>query len=445
MSIEQDYLDRHPASAALHRRASRVLPSGITHDSRHQRPFPIYIERAAGSRKWDVDGNELVDYVMGHGALLLGHSHPVVTGAVATQVQRGTHFGASHEAEVRWAERVVELVPSAEVVRFTSSGTEATLMALRLARAASGRPAIIKFERHFHGWHDYVITSSKYEGAAPAGVPGSLLESVVVLPPESHVVRETLAARDDVGAVIVEASGASMGAFPLPPGFLADLREMTAERGRLLIFDEVVTGFRWSPGGVQAREGITPDLTALAKILAGGLPGGAVAGRRDLMEQLSFPEPGVKKDKVGHPGTFNANPLSAAAGAACLAEVADGTYQERAEATARTLAAAMNAALAERSIPGAVYGQASCLKILIAGEDVPDARLYSANEMPLAVLEAGMNSEVQRLLNLAMINRGVQVFGNSMIVSGVHDQADVDRTIGAWTESLDALRAEGKV
>ncbi len=443
MTIESTYVENHPRSASLYERAQQALPSGVTHDARYQRPFPIYVDRAEGARKWDVDGHELVDYVMGHGALLLGHADPAVTEAAARQTARGTHYGASHEAEVRWAEEVIRLVPSAEVVRFTSSGTEATLMALRLARAASGKPAVIKFDRHFHGWHDYVISSSSYGATAPSGVPDGTLDSVLVIAPEMHVVRETVAARDDVGAIIVEASGASMGTLPLPADFLTELASYCRERGLLFMMDEVVTGFRWAPGGVQEREGITPDLTALAKILAGGFPGGAVAGRRDIMEQLSFPGADKKSKKVGHPGTFNANPVSAAAGVACLEQFGDGAHQARAEQTATTLKEGLNAELREQGLPGFAYGAASIIKVVLGGDALPEPRPYGPLDVPSDLVHAGSNPETQRLLNLGMINHGVQVFGNGLIVSAVHETRDVDRTLEAWRATLRDLRNEG--
>lgn len=442
MTIELEYVERHPTSQRLHRRASNVLPSGVTHDARHMRPFPIYAARAQGPRKWDVDGLEYVEYVMGHGALLLGHNHPAVAEAVAAQATRGTHYGASHELEIRWAELVTEIVPSAEMVRFTSSGTEATLMALRLARAHTGRPGVLKFEQHFHGWHDYVISSWKYGASTPPGVPDATLESVEVVPPEMHVVRETIAARPQIGAVIVEASGASMGTIPLARDFLRELRAFTAERGLVLIFDEVVTGFRWAPGGVQQVEGVTPDLTALAKILAGGLPGGAVAGRRDIMERLEFRERPPGEEKIGHPGTFNANPLSAAAGVACLEEVRDGHHQQRANAIASELRTRMNGVLREAGVPGVVYGQASVFRIVLNGDEPPEACDYDGRDVPPERIRAGMPGRVQNLLNLSMLNHGVQVFGNGGIVSSVHTTADIDRTVEAWARTLRALRAE---
>ncbi|MBA4179059.1 MAG: aspartate aminotransferase family protein [Anaerolinea sp.] len=440
-AIEQEYIEKHAGSARLYERAGKVLPSGVTHDSRFMRPFPLYARRAAGSRKWDVDGNEHVDYVVGHGALLLGHSFPGVTEAAMAQLPLGTHYGASQEKEVEWAEEVVRLVPSAEVVRFTSSGTEATLMALRLARTYSGKPAILKFDRHFHGWHDYVAASSKYGGVAPAGVPQGTLESVVIAPVALDAVREVLDRRDDVGAIIVEAAGASSGTLPVPRGFLRELRALTTERGIVMIMDEVVTGFRWAPGGVQELEGVTPDLTTLAKVLAGGLPGGAVAGKREVMEHLQFPPPGSKAEKVGHPGTFNANPLSAAAGVACLREIADGEHQKRASAHAAQLRAGMNGVLCELGVPGVVYGQSSEFRILLTGT-VPEAADYDPRNLSWDLLAAGNPSERSRLLHLAMASRGVHLFGDGGMASSVHTDEDLAVALEAWRGSIVALRDE---
>lgn len=446
MGIEAEYVERHPNARRLAERARRTLPSGVTHDARYVRPFPIAVERAAGSRKWDVDGHELVDYVMGHGALLLGHAHPAIVEAVQRQAALGTHYGAGHELEVRWAELVVRLVPSAELVRFTSSGTEATLMALRLARAATGKPAIVKFERHFHGWHDYVVSGARYDGPSPAGVPEDTLGTVLVAPPDLGALRALLGSRDDVAAVIVEASGASMGTVPLPTGFLRELAEVCRRQGVVLIFDEVVTGFRWAPGGVQEVEGVRPDLTTLAKVLAGGLPGGAVAGRAELLDLLAFPEPGsARVAKVGHPGTFNANPLSAAAGATCLTLVADGEAQRAASRQARRLREGMNAVLRELGIAGAVYGQASVFRVLLRAGITPPSGDADGRELPVEALAAGTPAETQRLLHLAMVCRGVHLFGNGGILSVAHTDDDIDRTLEAWRGSLLALRDEGAV
>jgi glutamate-1-semialdehyde 2,1-aminomutase len=442
VTIESTYVDRHPGSMRLNGRASAVLPNGVTHDSRHMRPFPIYAESAAGAHKRDVDGHDLIDYVMGHGALLLGHSHPVVTQAAQAQLLRGTHYGASHEREIEWAEEVVRLVPSAEVVRFTSSGTEATLMALRLARTFTGRPGVIKFDRHFHGWHDYVVANSKYSAGPPPGVPQATLDSVSVLQLDMDEVRSVVAARADVGAIIVESAGASSGQLPVPRGFLQELQAFCRAESIVFIMDEVVTGFRWAPGGVQEVEGLEPDLTTLAKILAGGLPGGAVAGRREVMEHLRFPDPGSKAAKIGHPGTFNANPLSAAAGVACLREIADGSHQQRARDLGAQLRAGMNAALCELGIPGFVYGQSSEFRIVVAGTQVPEATDYDPHDLPWALMAEGMPGERTRLMQLALTNRGVHLFGAGGLVSSVHTEDDIARTVEAWRDALVELRGE---
>ena len=285
-TILETYERLHPQSRALFRRALETFPGGVTHDTRYATPFPIFVERASGCRKWDVDGNEIIDYVSGHGALLLGHSHPSIVSAVRDQVEMGTHFGASHELELNWGQLVQRLVPSAERVRFTNSGTEAVQMAVRLARACSGKDRLLKFENHFHGWSDTVtgaiVPGAEYPRAA--GVPQPALAQQVILPPnDSIAVERTLAERDDIAAVIIEPTGAHMGKTPLDAGFLEELRDICSRTGVILIFDEVVTGFRASPGGMQGLLGIVPDLTSLAKILAGGLPGGAVCGREDLL------------------------------------------------------------------------------------------------------------------------------------------------------------------
>jgi glutamate-1-semialdehyde 2,1-aminomutase len=316
-------------------------------------------------------------------------------------------------------------------------------MALRLARARTGKPAILKFDRHFHGWHDYVAASSKYGGAAPAGVPEATAGTVVVVPPEIEAVEIALEERPDVGAIIVEAAGASSGAEPIPAGFLRELRRVTEEREIAFVMDEVVTGFRWAPGGVQEVEGVTPDLTALAKVLAGGFPGGAVAGSREYMERLAFAPPGEQRpEKVGHPGTFNANPLSAAAGVACLREIAGGEHQRMASAQARKLRTGMNECLAQRGIGGVVTGEASMVRFLLGGE-APEPRDYHARDLSRERLAQGAPAEAFRLLQLALFNRGVFFFGNSAIVSSVHSDEDIARTLEAWEASLNAVRDDG--
>ncbi|MGH7364709.1 MAG: aminotransferase class III-fold pyridoxal phosphate-dependent enzyme, partial [Candidatus Methylomirabilales bacterium] len=236
-AIEQAYRKQFATSATLFEKARRLIPGGITHDIRHTLPFPPYIERGRGARKWSVEGHELIDYWMGHGALFLGHLHPAVVAAVKAQMERGTHLGGCHPLEVRWAELVTQLVPSAERVRFTQSGTEATQLALRLARAATGKEKVVKFEGHFHGWHDYAAAGVKppYREPVSRGVPAQALGQMILCPPNDlEAVRHLLEARGDVAAVLLEAGGGSSGTIPTDPAFLKGLRALTAARGVLL-------------------------------------------------------------------------------------------------------------------------------------------------------------------------------------------------------------------
>ena len=307
------------SSKEMHLRARQSIAGGIAHDGRHQNPFPIYIDHADGAYKYDLDGRRIIDYAMGHGALILGHGDPDVRAAVHAQLDKGTHYGSGHEGEVAWAEQIQALIPSAERVRFTASGTEATLLAMRLARAHTGRNTILKFEGHFHGWNDYLVKSEKppFESGHVAGVPDEVLRTVSVVPANNSAMLAERLSQGDVAAIIIEPSGASWGQIALDAGFLAQVRELATRAGAVLIFDEVITGFRWSPGGAQQRFGIIPDMTSMAKIVAGGLPGGAIAGKEEILSFLEFKaEPGWAKRKVIHPGTFNANPMTAAAGGA---------------------------------------------------------------------------------------------------------------------------------
>jgi glutamate-1-semialdehyde 2,1-aminomutase len=413
--IEQAYRARTRRSAELARAALEVLPSGITHDSRHLPPHGPYVERAEGARKLDVDGNSYIDYFGGHGALLLGHNHPAVLKAAQAALARGTHFAANHADEIAWARQVIDMVPSAQKVRFVASGTEATSMCLRLARAVTGRRKVLRFKGHYHGWQDDMTTgyASHFDGTPARGVPeGVAANTVLVEGGDIAGLREAIAANPDLAAAILEPLGATTGMLPVDTEFLEALREETARAGIILIFDEVITGFRVSPGGVQAASGVTPDLTSLAKIVAGGLPGGAVAGRADILEQLDFAA--TKRagaEKIYHPGTFNANRLSAAAGIATLRIIAVSDACARAEETAVALRAGMNAALVRAGVPWAVYGRGTALHIYMnpAGETFrPET--FDPTLVPPANLKA-KPAETVRLLRLAMLVNGVDLSG----------------------------------
>ena len=435
-SIVERYHDKHPGSAELFEKSKAHLARGGGH--RPVLPFPVYIERGQGALKWDVDGNEIVDYVMGHGALLLGHVNPQITEAVSLRLSQGTHMGAATTTEIRWGELVKQLIPTAEQVRFTSTGTESTLLALRLARAFKGKSKILKFRDHFHGWHDYVSPASGINTLN--GIPQETISTVVVAEPEISSVEQCLKQNPDIAAVIVEPTGAHFGQFPLPnPKFIQDLRELTTRYDVLLIMDEVITGFRMSRGGAQERFNVRPDLTTMAKIVAGGLPGGAVAGRAEIFDALSAQD---DTRRVGHPGTYNGNPFSATAGIACLEQIANEPINERADAMAERLKRGLRDTLTKMEVPGHVHGIASIVHIALGVECDCGGDICT---LPHAQLAEATSPARSNPLYLAMANEGVDLMGSGCMVSAAHREEDIDHTIEAFEKALAALRQEGLV
>jgi glutamate-1-semialdehyde 2,1-aminomutase len=440
----------HQRSAALHKQAERIFPNGVTHDIRHFSPFPIYVDHALGARKWDVDGNEIIDYVMGHGALLLGHAHPTLVRAVTRQIAAGTHYGASSELEMEWANWIRKLVPSAQRVRFHSSGTEATMMAVRLARAYTGRSKLVRFALNFHGWNDSVVGYVRPEETLPRspGLPPAYLGEQIVLPQNSYPdIAQTLAEEKDVAAVIIEPTGASASTVPIDPEFLAFLRARTERYGVVLIFDEVVTGFRVAPGGAQERYGIKPDLTTLAKICAGGLPGAAVTGRADILDCIEFRRDADWNvhERVAHQGTFNANPLSAAAGVAMLETISDGKAQAHAEEMAKRLCRGANHVFRKLGVKGCAYTVSSMFHMSI-GVDCPepaDGWEWVWEDEPGANVPQ-TPPRVMAAFKQAMLNSGAGDFMRTGgLTSAVHDEKDIDQTLAALEPALSEMKTEG--
>jgi glutamate-1-semialdehyde 2,1-aminomutase len=435
MTIVEEYRARHPTSAALAERAGAAIPGGITHDIRYLQPFGTYVARSLGSHKWDVDGHEYVDYWMGHGALFMGHCHPAVVRAVQEQVARVTHVGGSHELEIRWAELVNALVPCAELTRFTMSGTEATHLALRVARAHTGRSRVVKLSGHFHGWHDAVTAgvNPPYDTPISAGVPAGTLEHTILCPPNDIKAVEMALEAGDIAAVILEPAGGQAGTTPTIPGYLHELRARTRERGAVLIFDEVITGFRYAPGGAQQYFDVTPDLTTLAKIVAGGLPGGALAGRADIMSVLAHRGDGDwdRTRRVAHAGTFNANPVSAAAGITTLELVSDASLQARANKLGDALRQGLNEALRRAGAPGEVYGESSIYHVSFDGRP------------GLAGPDRPKKGGLYHLLRCALLNNGVDCSPNHGWISAVHTEEDIERTIAGYERAFRAMGAEG--
>jgi len=320
-------------SKKLYEEACAVIPGGVNSPVRSARAVgatPLFIKEARGSRIVDVDGNSYIDYVASWGPMILGHAHPRVVEAVKSAAERGTSYGIPTEVELRMARMVVEMVPSIEMVRMVNSGTEATMSAIRLARGFTGRKRIVKFNGCYHGHVDSLLVRSG-SGLATLGIPGSpgipdeVARHTISVPYNNlKAVREVMeAAGPEVAAVIVEPVAANMGVVVPEDGFLAGLRELCTQYGALLIFDEVITGFRLAPGGAQEVYGITPDLTCLGKIIGGGLPVGAYGGRRDIMVRMA-PE-----GDVYQAGTLSGNPLAMNAGLAVLQLLRDeGLYKE---------------------------------------------------------------------------------------------------------------------
>ena len=448
--INAEFRDALNRSLALYEKASQIFPGGVTHDLRCYAPFPMYASRAEAGRKWDVDGREYVDLWMGHGALMLGHCYPEMVAAVSEQVALGTHYGACHELEVEWGEWVMKLIPSAERIRFTSSGTEATLMALRLARTFTGRRKVLKFFGHFHGWHDNLIVGvlPHFDEPVPAGVLREVADTVCLCAPNRiDQVEDILGRDDDIACVIVEPTGAQFGVVPHPPGFLEELRRVTLRHDVLLIFDEVITGFRCSTGGAQAYYNVKPDLTSLAKILAGGLPGGCLAGRRDIMDLLAFR--GEREwdtcRKMPHQGTFNANPVSAAAGIATLKAIEDGTHIARANRNGEVLRNRLNGVISNHAVDWVVYGDFSGVKFLpesgpmeqsleaIAGGTYDYRRLKAPDPALRDAFRATMQLE------------GVDLNGLVGLTASVHTDEDLDHVVHAFDRTLDRLKRQGLI
>jgi glutamate-1-semialdehyde 2,1-aminomutase len=429
------YRALHPKSLALYERARGVIPGGITHDGRHLKPFPIYIERAQGPLKWDVDGHEYVDYWMGHGALFLGHCHPTVVKAIQQQAARGTHLGACHELEVRWAELITKLMPSAEMVRFTMSGTEATHLALRIARAYTRRPKVVKLQGHFHGWHDGVVAAVNppFEVPMSAGVPAAILDQLLLCPPNDSKAVEMLLGRGDVAAVILEPAGGQSGTTPTIPGYLQELRSLCTRHGVVLIFDEVITGFRYAPGGAQAYFGVTPDMTTLAKIVAGGLPGAAVVGKSHLMSMMAHRgDPAWdRSERVAQNGTFNSNPVCAAAAIATLELVSDGSLHARANKLGDELRAGLGEAMKRARVPGTCFGEASIFHVSFEGRP------------GLAGFDRPRREDLYHRLRCALLNNGVDCALHHGWISAVHSEADIDRTVAAYERAFAAMGADG--
>lgn len=449
-TIIEQYEQDFAGSRRMWERSRQVISGGITHDGRHILPFPPFMARADGAWKWSVDDQKLIDYGVGHGSLLFGHNDPALRGAMEAQLSRGTHYSAGHELEVAWAEKICEYVPCAELVRFTGSGTESTLIAMRVARGYTQKNTILKFEGHFHGWQDYALKGEKtpFEKTTVAGVPNETLSTVAVVPSNDLAMLEERLAQGDVAGVILEPSGASWTTIPLKAEFLQGVRELTTEYGAVLIFDEVITGFRWARGGAQERFGVTPDLTTFAKIVAGGLPGGACCGKREIMEMIAFhdDDPAFNKDRrVPLAGTFSANPMTAAAGHAMMGKLNEPGLYAQLDAYARQIRAGVNAAIARHDVPGFAWGEASVFHIALGvpcTNHVADD-MHTPEGVSEEYLKGSSHTPINMTLEIGCLLEGVHLFHCGGLICAALTQDDVDATIGAIERTIGRLKQEG--
>ncbi len=447
LSIADEYVRANPRSRQRYEEQCGFTPGGITHYVRAFSPFPLFIDRCVGPSKWDIDGHEYVDYWLGHGAILLGHAHPAVVEAVRGQLAKGFHAGGETELGLEWAKLICDLVPSAEQVRFTACGGEATQMAIRLARVHTGREKIIKFHYNYHGWHDSVLTgvAPPFEIPFSPGIPRGVQDSMVLLPyNDIEAAKEVLEANDDIAGVILEPGGGFDDQIPSNPEFLRVLRETTRQRRVVLIFDEVVTGFRYAPGGVQEYFNVIPDITALGKIIGGGLGAGAVAGKAEFMGPLAHkPDPEWMRFKlVPHPGTWNSNPVTAAAGVATLKLVATGEPTATAINRTQQLCEGLNQVFQKHGLAAFAYGRSSIWKTCLGEPPKMISGDYSNFREESPQLFAGFG-DLTDAFRKAMLLQGVDVMRTNGFMSAAHGDGEIERTVKACDRSLTRLKAEG--
>jgi glutamate-1-semialdehyde 2,1-aminomutase len=423
----------------LFERAQRRIPAGVNSPVRAFRAVggtPPFFERAAGAYLWDADGRRYIDYLGSWGPMVAGHTHPAVVEAVQEAASRALSFGAPTEAEIELAELLCRLVPSVEMVRLVSSGTEATMTAVRLARGFTGRNLIVKFEGCYHGHADSLLVKAgsgalTFGNPSSAGVPADTAAHTVVLEYNnlSQVDRLFDAQGTHVAGVIVEPVAGNMNLVLPATGFLAKLRERCTRHGAVLILDEVMTGFRVALGGAQARFGIRPDLTTLGKVIGGGLPVGAVGGRREIMERLAPLGP------VYQAGTLSGNPVAVAAGLATLKLVQEKDFFQKLEATTRSLVEGLNA-------------EARKADVVFCAQSIGSMFGVYFRALPPASFGEVMESDKERFNRFfhAMLERGVYLAPSAYeagFVSSAHGEAEIERTLEAAREALATLK-QGK-
>lgn len=427
-------------------RASKLIPGGGSSNAQCSPtydPYPLTLRKGVGSKVWDVDDNVYVDYLLGFGPLILGHCHPSVLQAVRTQLENGLHYAMLDELQVKLAEKIHEMVPNAEMVRFSMTGAEATMSAIRIARGYTGRDKIVKFEGHYHGAHDYVLLNivgspqaalgseiAPYKVRASPGIPDDTIKNTVVIPWNNLDIFEKTLKRHagDLAAVIMEPVMMDIGISPPEEGYLRAVREITEKYGVILIFDEVITGFRLAPGGAQQHFGVKPDLACLAKALGGGFPIAAVTGRREIFEHVG---PG----KIMHAGTFNGNPVSCAAAFATLTELSANNCQSyrNMNRIGKQLQEGLEQLVSSTRTDAIVQGMAQLgVQILFT----PLKKIRNYREFLTC------NGIKYNMYHREMLKRGILFHPlqyQHLFISTAHTEDDINMTLKAAKESLKAL------
>lgn len=439
IDFEARFRERTPASQALYARASRVLPGGVAGNGKFLPPYPIYVRQAQGGEFLDVDGNRYIDLLMGGGVHILGHSPEVVMSAVEEALRKGVHYYMAAEAEVLLAEKVRQLMPHVEMVRFVNSGSEATLMALRAARAYRKRDKIAKFEGNFHGQHEAVLISTLGVEGAPeapqprvdsAGVPAFTQEGILVLPYNDAERTVALISQhaDELGAVIIEpVSAFGLGVVAAEPDFLRALREVTARYDIPLIFDEVVTNFRLGLGGASEAFGVVPDLVCLGKILGGGFAIGGFGGRKEIMDRVVTPRSGLwdLSEQIFQSGCFSGNPISMTAGLAVLTELEKGQVYPHINALAKKLQHGLTEIGERLGVPILVNRAASIFQVHFGV-----ARIRNKRDQLRA------DKQTANLFHFGLRVHGIMASYHPLFISAAHSEAHIAEILDAAEQVL---------